>query len=414
VLRKGGVKPYIFDIRLYDDPLSALEEKLRRLRPDALITNMGTASAMEDYEIFRIAKDLVPRRIAFCFHAMAVPEEIFKQGATHILVGDPEYAAVAAVTGQKCDKGLWTIGNTAAEPGWIQNLDLLPFPALDLLDLEIYHSLIMGKDRFSILLANRGCPYACTYCVIPVLFGRKVRSFSVNRVVDEIERDYKEFGVRKFFFIDSAINLRPKWTTELCEEVLRRRLDIQWCANMRVSPVEPDLLKLMKRSGCFRVFFGVEDLDMIERLERKTTVELTRRAFRLTRESGIETVAFTILVPGMDNSEDAMAKRIVNMVTSLKADALQCNIAIPYPGTKMFVEFDKKYTLIRDWSLYDPAGGGVPYPVKLNLIKARRLVYWRYFMRNPAYVWRILRSTDLRSIFTFIRNSLIVFFFKRK
>ena len=410
VLREGGVEPRIFDMRLYENPLAALDREVRETRPDALITNMGTASAMEDYEIFRVVREVVERRIAFCFHAMALPEEMFERGATHVLVGDPEYAAVAAATGGKCDKGLWTPGNTDAEPGWISELDAMPLPALDLIDLDAYHSLIMGRDRFSILLANRGCPYGCTYCVIPILFGRKVRRFSVKRVVDEIERDYCEFNIRKFFFIDSAINLKPEWTIDLCEEVLRRGLDIKWCANMRVSPVEPDLLNLMKRSGCFRVFFGVEDLDMIDKLERKTTVEATERAFRLTREAGIETVAFTILLPGIDASEGAMAKRMVDMVARLDADALQCNIAIPYPGTKMYAEYTEKCDMPRDWRLYDPAGAGAPYPVELDLVKARRLVYWRYFMRNPRYVWTTLLRTDLRSILTFAKNSFQVFF----
>jgi len=405
VLRKENIEPKILDIRLHSDPIAALRQEVDAWQPDALITNMGTASAMEDYEILNAAINTVEKRICFCFHAMALPDEMFRMGATHILVGDPEYAAAAAIKGESIKKGLHTGHDATAEPGWIEPLDKLPYPALDLINIDAYHSLIMGRERFSILLATRGCPYSCTYCVIPFFLGKKVRAYSVERIVGEIERVYKDYGIRCFFFIDSAINLHPKWTMAFCEEVLRRELNIRWCANMRVSPVNKELLDLMKRSGCFRVFFGVEDLDMIDSLNRKTSRKETRVAFALTKAAGIETVAFIILVPGIDRTEKEMANRIVKMVSELEADAMQCNIAIPYPGSKMFEEFMKRYNMSRDWSMYDPAGCKVPYVTDLDLIKTRRMVYLRYFLRNPAYVWKTIRQADLRSILSFLKNS---------
>jgi len=409
VLRHDGIEPKILDIRLFSRPFDTLKDTIKSFKPDALISNMATATAMEDYPILHIAKDLgVARRIVFGFHSMALPEEVFKEGATHILVGDPEYGVSIAVKEGKSERGIWTIDDYSSQPGWIDNLDTLPFPALDLIDVKAYHSLIMGKEPFSILLANRGCPYPCSYCVIPFLFGKKVRTPSVKRIVDEIERDYREFGIRSFFFIDSAINLNPDWTSVFCEELIRRGLQIRWCSNMRVSPISEELLTIMKRSGCFRVFFGVEDLDLINELNRKTTKEATIKAFRLTKEAGIETVAFIILFPGYDNSEKKMASRIIRMVNELKADALQCNIAIPYPGSSIFPEFMQRYNMTRDWSCYDPAGNKPPFPCDIDLLKVRRMVYIGYFLSNPKYVWQTFTRTDIRSLLTFAKNSLKV------
>jgi radical SAM superfamily enzyme YgiQ (UPF0313 family) len=405
VLQQEGIECRILDMRLSPDPLYALKREVDVWRPDAIITNMGTASAKEDYEILRVTREGVDKRICFCFHAMALPEELFEQGATHILVGDPEYGVAAAVRGDDGGKGIWTKMDTTGEPGWIESLNDLPYPALDLLDINAYHTLIMGKEPFSILLANRGCSYQCPYCVIPFLFGRKVRTMSVQRIVGEIERDMKEFNIRSFFFIDSAINLKPKWTAQFCEEVLRRNLKIRWCSNMRVPPVSRELLVLMKRSGCFRLFYGVEDLDLIDELNRKTTREATREAFELTKEVGIETVAFIILFPGVDRSERQMARRIIKMVKGLKATALQCNLAIPYPGSKMYDEYTKRYDMSKNWSLYDPAGNQVPYPSELDLVKVRRMVYLQFFVMNPRYVWTTLRNAGLRSILAFLKNS---------
>lgn len=406
VLREKGVEPVILDIRLFNDPLAKLVEEARRLRPEALITNLSTASASEDYEIFRLTQDIVPKRIAFAFHAMALPQEAFSRGVTHILAGDPEYAAAEAVCGTPCDKGLWTPGDFSTEPGFVDPLDQLPFPALDLIDVEAYHSLIMGRDRFSILLANRGCPYACTYCVIPFQLGRKYRSLSPERVVAEMERDCRTYGVRKFFFIDSAVNIRPDWLMNFSEELINSRLDVKWCANMRVHPIEADMLRQMKRSGCFRLFLGVEDLDMVEELNRKADREQTIRAFHLCREAGVETVAFTILNPGIDKDEYSMARRMVDMVSELGADALQCNISIPFPGSAMYATLSAHGPMPTDWTRYDPAGDNPPYEnCGIDLVKARRLVYLRYFLTHPRTLWRTFTATDLRSLTAFTINS---------
>lgn len=411
VLRKNEIEPKILDLRLLKEPFKLLEREIEAWQPDAVITNIATATAMDDYPMLHIAKDKVKRRIVFNFHAMALPDEMFEQGATHILVGDPEYAVAQAVKGcEGNNKGVWTKGFTLSEPGWIESLDELPYPALDLLDIDAYHTLIMGREPFSILLANRGCPYECPYCVIPFLFGKKVRTFSVQRIISEIERDINQFNIRSFFFIDSAINLKPQWTAEFCEEVLKRNLNIRWCSNMRVPLVSRELLVLMKKSGCFRLFYGVEDLDLLNELNRKTTLEATREAFKLTKEVGIETVAFIILFPGVDKSEKDMVHRIINMVIDLKADALQCNLAIPYPGSYLYTEYKKLYKLSADWSLYDPAGNSLPYSTELDLLKVRQMVYLRFFLKNPSYLWKIFKKTDSRSIFSFLSNSSKVLF----
>lgn len=405
VLRAQQIEPRILEMRTCKEPFEALERELNTWRPDAIITNMATATAMDDYPLLHRTRNRVQRRIVFGFHAMALPNEQFEQGATHVLIGDPEYSAAAAVRGENKGVGICTPENPTVSPGWLESLDALPYPALDLLDVKGYHSLIMRRDAFTILLSSRGCPYSCTFCVMPFQFGKKVRMMSVDRIVGEIERDLDEFNIRSFFFVDSAMNLKPKWTVEFCEELLRRNLKIRWCGNMRVSPISREMLGLMKRSGCFRLFYGVEDLDLVEEINKKITRAAAREAFALTRAAGIESVAFIILFPGLDQSEQAMARRIVNMVTDLKADALQCNLSIPYPGSKIFPEYMERYNMSRDWSLYDPAGSQLPYPTELNLVRVRRMVYLRYFLRNPVYVLNYLRRADAHSIYNFIKSS---------
>ena len=408
VLRDAGIEVKILELRHYANPLHHLQSEVRNWNPDAIITNMSTASANEDYEIFRITKNTVQKRIGFSFHAMALPDEMFEMGATHVLVGDPEYSVVAAVRGETLERGIWTETCRNTPPGWVEDLDSLPFQALDLIDLDQYHSLIMGRDRFAILLGSRGCPYSCIYCVIPFLFGKKIRLCSVERIIKEIEWNKRNFQIKKFFFIDSAVNLDLDWLNRFCTGLLEKGVDIKWCCNMRVAPVSQALLDLMKKAGCFRIFYGVEDLDATDVLNRNTTLGQTRKAFTYARRAGIETVAFTLLLPGRDDTEKNMSNRIVSMATDIKADAIQCNIAIPYPGSRMFDEYDKEQTMPRDWSLYDPAGDGVPYPTDLDLMRVRRMVYLKFYLKNPTYVLKMIGRTGIRSIIKFIKNATLV------
>ena len=408
VLRENGITPEILELRISKDPMLTLQKKVEEWKPDALITNMATATAMEDYEILKNTRENVEKRICFGFHAMALPEEMFEMGATHVLMGDPEYSIVDVMNGHDTGRGICTKSHRTSESGWIENLDNLPYQALDLLDLNVYHTLTIGRERFSVLLANRGCPHQCTYCVIPFLMGGRPRMMSVDRVISEMEWNVNELGIRSFFFIDSMLNLQMSWIFEFCEEILRRNLKIQWCCNMRVAPITSELMNLMKRAGCFRVFYGVEDLDLIDQLKRKTTREKTKEAFVLAKDAGIEAVAFIILVDGFDSSEKEMAKRMLRMVKEIKVDALQCNLAIPYPGSEMYTEYLNKYVMSDDWSLYDPAGNKLPYPSQLDLVKVRRMVYLGFFMRNPRYVWNTVKKADPRSLFSFLINSLEV------
>ena len=408
MLRKNGVECRIFDMRFSPDPFDDLDRQIRDFQPDAAIMNLATASAPEDLPVLDYLRDRVEKRIVFGFHAMALPQEAFDHGVTHVLMGDPEYGAPAAVLGHEIDAGVATPDHPDAPEGRVADLDDIPFATLDLLDLDHYKSILMGQGRFSILMPSRGCSYRCPYCTIPFLLGGKVRWHSPKRVVDEIERDYREFGVRSFFCVDAAINLKPKWTREFCEELIRRDLPVRWCSNMRVPPVTRELLDLMKRSGCFRIFYGVEDLDLVDELDRRTTRDATREAFRLTREAGLESVAFLILFPGVDDSERAMARRMVNMARDIGATAIQVNVAIPYPGSAMFDEYRREHGMTYEWEKFDAAGNEYPYESKVDLIRARRMIYFGFYARHPIYFLKTVLSAGPTALWSFLRNAATV------
>jgi pyruvate-formate lyase-activating enzyme len=150
---------------------------------------------------------------------------------------------------------------TSPPAQFIENLDDLPFPAWDLLDLEHYTTQlhVVGGRRFPII-GSRGCPYNCSFCSSPKLWERKVRFRSPGNVVDEMAFDKKTYGISCFHFWDDNLLLNEKFITEIAEDILRRNLDVKWLGLSRSSHVvrSERLMPLLKRSGLVGFEIGIE------------------------------------------------------------------------------------------------------------------------------------------------------------
>lgn len=413
--RQAGLDMRLLDLRLERDPLLFLRQWLSEEKPWAIILNLTTVSAAHDYELLRFIPSDV-KKFAFGTHAQSNVQEAFDRGFDGVFLGDPE-AVLLALQANGFDPELTPGLLTRAQPGksahTVENLDELPFPALDLLPMEKYSApYIQRGNRFTILMSSRGCPFQCTYCLYPTLFGGKARSRSVKNVVDEMEHDFRIYGVREFYFLDATFNLDRNRIVHLCEELIRRGLKLRWSCNMRVAPIDAEMLALMKSAGCRWIFFGVEDQDLLRETKKGTTPSATQRAFALAKTAGIQTMAFTMVFPRDDLTEEEYVARVTGNLEKLDAVAFQCNVAIPFPGTAMFDEFRQKYPRLKlDWALYDPHGDKVPYDSKLDLHRVKKLIYRRFLFRHPMKVARVALQMEpvalMRQASTFISKTLL-------
>lgn len=401
VLRQRGHEAAICDLRLARDAVAAYDQEIRRFRPDAVVVNLATTGAEDDYALFQATPADV-KRVCFGTHAQSLPDEALGRGADFVLVGDPEAALARLVeSGFSADAtpGVLTPNRLTAQPCVWPDLDTMPFPALDLLDMGRYHSSIIRRGkRFTLLLGSRGCPHSCTYCLYPVLFGGKARLRSPSNIVDEMEQDHREHGIGAFYFLDATFNIKKGRAEAVAEEVLSRGLEVDWSCNMRVAPVSRELLKLMKRAGCDWVFYGVEDQDFLEETKKNTSREATIEAFRLTREAGISTIAFLMIFPRTGLTERAYAARMLSVLKTLRADAFQCNIAVPFPGTEMWAEKQAAGEASRQWGLYDPHGQALPYESPIDLIEVKRRIYRGFFAAHPIRTLKAAGRMDFKAL----------------
>jgi len=383
-----GHEAKILDMRLYNDPMGSYQNEIKDYHPDAVILNLTTTSAMYDYQILTSTSPEI-KKILFGTHAISMPKDVFDRGAADfILIGDPEAGITNLIKNNfngDISDGVLTKNIMKKAPLYLsaQQLDALPFPALDLIDFNNYRAPYM-RGKYSIMLAARGCPFLCTYCLYPTLFGKDARQRSAKSIVDEMQFNKEKFGITEYYFIDATFNIDAKHISEICDEMIKRDLKIKWSCNMRVYPVTLEMMQKMKEAGCIRVFYGVEDPDVFREIKKGANANQTLNAFKVTKEAGVKTVAFTMVFDRKDVANEKVYKeKTLQLLKQLDADAFQCNVAIPFPGTELYDTQSKEMPLSNDWSLYDPNGDKLPYDSKLNLVRIKKGIYLNFPIVNP-------------------------------
>lgn len=132
----------------------------------------------------------------------------------------------------------------------LQNLDDLPFINYNLLNF-------VPHDTISIEV-GRGCPYACTFCSTNDFWKRKYRLKSPSRIFSEVSFLYHNFGIKKFGFEHDLFLINKKSVLEFCQMVMDSGLKINWGCSSRLDCIDEDLINVMAKAGCYRIFFGIE------------------------------------------------------------------------------------------------------------------------------------------------------------
>jgi anaerobic magnesium-protoporphyrin IX monomethyl ester cyclase len=215
------------------------------------------------------------------------------------------------------------------------NLDDYPIIDRTLVDYTRYYD-VMGKGGiFTTIITSRGCPYRCTFCNTP---RHRYRVMSPKRVCEELEACIK-LGVREFYFVDDTFNITNQRVHDLCDEIIRRGLDISWTVRFRVKGVDIPLLTKMKAAGCSRIQLGVEQgtEEGLLRLKKDVTSLEIEQAFRNAREVGIHTVAYFMIGTPVERSRQDVLDTIEYSIR-LKPDFVMYNILTPFPGTTLYDE----------------------------------------------------------------------------
>ena len=236
----------------------------------------------------------------------------------------------------------------------IEDLDDLPLPARELLPMARYRAL--GTP--CTVITSRGCPYSCIFCSGHRMFGPRVRFRSPGLVVDEIEKLQRDFRLPRINIVDDTFTLNHNHTRAVCEEMLRRNLNLKWSVFARVDRISEDLARLMNRAGCEWVLFGVESADeeILKTIKKGTTPDDVRRGVKIAAEAGINVFnSFILGLPG--ESRDTAHKSLAfgDELYQKYGAKYGFHMLSPLPGTDIY-ERAEDYgirILSRNWARYN-------------------------------------------------------------
>ena len=229
-------------------------------------------------------------------------------------------------------------GNLRENPvrPFIKDLDALPLPAWDLLELEYYTDPEFYKGHHIGIMSARGCPFNCNFCASKAVWGRKARFRSPENIIKEIELAVNKYNVNEFMFYDDTFTLKPKRVFQLCDEIEKRNLDIRFYAQVRVDTIDVKLAARLKCVGCFAVAIGVEsgNEDILKNLGKNLTKKQIREGCAALKAADMPFLASFIIGHPGDTHETI--QETFDFANELDADQAKFLIATPYPGTKLY------------------------------------------------------------------------------
>ncbi len=237
----------------------------------------------------------------------------------------------------------------------ITNPDILPFPSWDLFKVENYWKLgyahaPLTTKKYLPLLTSRGCPYPCTFCVVPETNKQRWRPRSAKNVVDEMEIFTKKYGVTEYHIEDLNPTIKKERMVGIAKEIIQRDLKIIWkiASGTKVETLDEETIQWMAKAGCTYISISPESgSERIMKLMKKPFPY--DRALELVREmekNNITTQACFILgYPGEEKEDIEKTMRYIRQIVKAGIDEIAVLILTPTPGSKIFQEYAEKNKL---------------------------------------------------------------------
>jgi radical SAM superfamily enzyme YgiQ (UPF0313 family) len=281
--------------------------------------------------------------------ASYVEEYLRDHGADYVVVGEGEETArelLAALLGETETRPS-TIPGLAFRDGErivytpprekLKDLDRLPRPALDLVDVPRY--LRAWKERHGYtslhLITNRGCPFTCAWCSRAV-YGRSYRQRSPENVAEEMRYLKETYQPDRLWIADDVVGIDRRWITRWRDALVARDAVIPFEGICRVDLINETVLRDLKEAGCRRIYYGAESgsQKVLDAMRKGFTVEEIYRACRLTRSAGIEIGLFTMFGYPGETAEDV--RRTIRLVKEICPEFAGFSVAFPLKGTEFY------------------------------------------------------------------------------
>jgi radical SAM superfamily enzyme YgiQ (UPF0313 family) len=254
------------------------------------------------------------------------------------------------------------------------------------------------RSPYAVIYTSLGCPFACHFCCINALFGRRgIRYRRVERVVEEIDHLVRDYGVRNIKILDELFVLKRDRVRRFCDLLIDRGYDLNLWAYARVDTVDPEILGRLRRAGVRWLAYGFESAAPTVRggVDKGYAAEAMDRAVRWTREAGIHIIA-NYIVGLPDDDRDTM-RRTLDEAERYNFAYLNLYCAMAYPGSALYARAAAEgWRLPPSWDGYAQLGPDAqPLPTRhlsaAEVLAFRDRAFREYFSREEYL--RRLRET---------------------
>jgi radical SAM superfamily enzyme YgiQ (UPF0313 family)/glycosyltransferase involved in cell wall biosynthesis len=232
----------------------------------------------------------------------------------------------------------------------IRQLDSLPFPAWDLVDVERYRSTWLSHHGyFSMnLVTTRGCPYHCNWCAKPI-YGQRYTARSPEHVVEEMAWLKRTFRPDHLWIADDIFGLKPGWIEQFASLLRARDARTPFKCLLRADQVTADVARALRSAGCQTAWIGAESGSqrILDAMEKGTRVEQIGEATRMLREAGVEIGFFLQFGYPGETREDI--DRTIEMVRTCAPDDIGVSVSYPLPGTTFYQRVQAQLGQKQNW-----------------------------------------------------------------
>ncbi|KPK36912.1 MAG: hypothetical protein AMK70_00535 [Nitrospira bacterium SG8_35_1] len=366
------------EISMIDTTFNPLDdyvsEQLRKLKPDIVGIYMDTLMSEDALRMAKLAKASSAYVVAGGPHASILPQAVINnEYVDAVCVGEGEVSLTELVReyfGKRrfeTIQGIWhkTGGKAIENPSrhYIEDVDNLPFPDIDIYDVEQYIKNFIQLDSYNpnlrglSVIVSRGCPFQCSYCqpTLSKVLGKKFRIRSPRNVVDELKQLKKKYNVEAIYFQDDTLTVSKKWIIELCELMTRENPGVVWACNTRADVIDFEMLRKMKEAGLVKLKVGIESItDRIRNdiYKKAITVDQINELIQNGRSLGIQVTGFFML-----GAPTETEKEIIETIRfASRSDLSEANfsVTVPLPSTVLFqMAKDNRWVLPENFRDYD-------------------------------------------------------------
>lgn len=411
VLKKQGYEVLFLDPEVQGLDAEDIGRLFAKEKPDIVGISCASPNFRQAVKIAALAKkNSLAKIVLGGIHASSVPKWILENNMEIdiVVIGEGEntllelcnyivdhrtidYGKIKGIAYRECS-------NVIINPcrAFIEDLDSLPFPARELIDLRLYrpHPYVNRAKKSCTILTSRGCPNFCVFCASHLTLGYKFRQHSAEYVLDEMGYLHNELGVNHLVINDDTFTIDKQRVEKICNGIIKNKFKIDWYCFMRVNNVTKDLIRLMRRAGCSSIGFGIEsgDAQVLERLKKGINMEQCRTALKICNTEKIKALAFFVF--GCPGDTTQTINKTISFAKELKPTLAFFNMLTPYPGTEIFEKFyADKIKNFGDLDNFVAVGPKASVdPIGFTRKQMQSYIFWanvRFYL-HPLQLWRIL------------------------